>query len=129
MSHKRIPSGSKWEDIVGYSRVVKAGNLIEVAGTTSSDGENVIGKGDYYLQSKYIFEKIEKYLSEAGATLKDVIRTRIYVCDIQQWEAVGKAHAEFFGQIKPVSTMVEVSKLVHPDILVEIEVTAVADEG
>ena len=120
-----ISSGSPWEDIVGYSRAVKIGNIIEVAGTTAMDGDNLIGKDNLYAQTKYIFQKIEKALQEAGASLNDVVRTRMFVTDISKWEEAGKAHGEFFKLIKPVSTMVEVSKLINDDLLIEIEVTAI----
>ncbi len=125
MERKLISSGAKWEDIVGYSRAVKVGNMIEVAGTTAVENDEVVGKNDAYLQTKFIIQKIEKALKEAGASLKDVIRTRMYVTDISKWEDIGRAHGEFFRDIKPASTMVEVKGLVHPDMLVEIEVSAV----
>src|SRR4030095_4143633 len=118
-------SESPWEDVVGYSRVVKTGNIIEVAGTTATDNGTVIVLNDYYKQTRFIIQKIEKYLHKAGAKLEDVTRTRMYVCDISQWELVAKAHAEFFKSIKPVATMVEVNRLITPDLLVEIEVSAV----
>ena len=124
---KKISSGSPWEEIVGYSRAVRVGNIIEVAGTTAMDGEELIGKGDLYAQTIFIFKKIEKALQEAGAELYDVVRTRMYVVDITQWEAAGKAHGEFFKKIKPVSTLVEVSGLINKDLLIEIEVTAILD--
>ena len=126
MKRQNISSGAKWEDIVGYSRAVRVGNIIEVAGTTASDenGE-VIGKGDMYAQTKYIFEKMEKALQEAGASMADVVRTRMLVTDISQWEEVGRAHGEFFKTIKPASTMVEISGLINPDMLIEIEISAV----
>jgi len=120
-------TGAKWEDIVGYCRAVKIGNTVEVSGTVASDGQNVIAKGDFYGQTKFIIEKIEKALRQADFELKDVVRTRIFVTDISKWEAVGKAHGEFFKDIKPVTSMVEVSALIDPDYLVEIEVTAVKD--
>ena len=122
---KNISSGSPWEDIVGYSRAVRVNNIIEVAGTTAMDGDTLIGKGDIYLQTVFIFKKIEKALHEAGASLTDVVRTRMFVTDIARWEEVGKAHAEFFKEIKPVATMLEVSKLINDDLLIEIEVTAI----
>lgn len=122
---KNISSGSPWEDIVGYSRAVRVNNIIEVAGTTAMDGDTLIGKGDIYLQTVFIFKKIEKALHEAGASLTDVLRTRMFVTDIARWEDVGKAHAKFFKEIKPVATMVEVSKLINEDLLIEIEVTAI----
>ncbi|QCR23537.1 RidA family protein [Pontibacter sp. SGAir0037] len=120
-----ISSGAVWEDLIGYSRAVKAGPFIEVAGTTATEGDIVIGKGDAYEQTKYILKKIEKALQEAGATLQQVIRTRIYVTDISQWEAVGRAHGEFFHAIKPASTLIEVKALIHPEQLVEIEASAI----
>ena len=125
MKRQLISSGTKWEDIVGYSRAVRIGNVVEVAGTTAMDGDQLIGKDDVYAQSKFIFEKIEKALHEAGASMTDVVRTRMYVTDINRWEEVGRAHGEFFRSIKPASTMVEISGLVNPDMLVEIEVTAI----
>ena len=125
---QQIGSGSPWEDVVGYSRAVRVGNIIEVAGTTAMDGETLIGKGDVYLQTKFIFTKIEKALQQLGASLKDVVRTRMFVTNIADWEMVGKAHGEFFTAIKPVATMVEVSRLIDGDLLVEIEVTAVIEE-
>ncbi|MFI5220025.1 MAG: RidA family protein [Bacteroidia bacterium] len=122
---KNISSGTKWEEIVGYSRAVRVGNVIEVAGTTAVEGEKVIGENDAYAQTKFILQKIEKALKEADASLKDVVRTRMYVTDISKWEQVGKAHGEVFKNIKPVATMVEVSRLIDEKLLVEIEVTAV----
>lgn len=120
-------TGAKWEDIVGYCRAVKIGNSLEVSGTVATDGSNVIAKGDFYAQTKFIIEKIEMVLKQAGFELKDVVRTRIFVTDISNWEAVGKAHGEFFKDIKPVTSMVEVSALIDPDYLVEIEVSAVKE--
>ncbi|MBP6287977.1 MAG: RidA family protein [Ferruginibacter sp.] len=121
-------SGSPWEDIVGYSRAVRVGNIIEVAGTTAMDGDVLVGKGDLYAQTVYIFKKIEKVLLEAGASLSDVVRTRMFVTNISQWEEAGRAHGEFFRDIKPVATMVEVSNLIDKELLIEIEVTAVVDK-
>lgn len=123
-----VSSGAKWEDIVGYSRAVRVGNVIEVAGTTAMKDGEIVGKNDMYAQSRCIFEIIEKALKEAGAKMEDVVRTRMYVTDISRWEEVGKAHGEFFKTIKPASTMVEVSGLVSSDMLVEIEVTAIVEE-
>jgi enamine deaminase RidA (YjgF/YER057c/UK114 family) len=120
-----ISSGSPWEDAVGYSRAVKVGNIIEVAGTTAMDGDKLVGKDDVYAQTVYIFKKIEKALQQAGATLTDVVRTRMYVTDITEWEQVGKAHGEFFKIIKPASSMIEVSRLINDELLIEIEVTAI----
>jgi enamine deaminase RidA (YjgF/YER057c/UK114 family) len=124
---KRISSGSPWEDIVGYCRAVRAGNIVEVAGTTAMDGDVLIGRGDIYAQTIYVFKKIEAALQEAGASMDDVVRTRMFVTDISQWEAVGKAHGEFFKTIKPVATMVEVSRLINDDLLIEIEATAIIE--
>jgi enamine deaminase RidA (YjgF/YER057c/UK114 family) len=124
----KVSSGSPWEDIVGYSMAIRVGNIVEVAGTTAMDGEVLVAKGDIYKQTVFIFKKIEKALSEAGATLNDVIRTRMFVTDIAQWEEVGKAHGEIFKNIKPVSTMVEVSRLINDDLLIEIEVTATIED-
>ncbi len=118
-------SGAKWEDIVGYARAVKIGNVIEVSGTTAVENGELIGKGNAYLQTKTILKKIEAVLQQAGASLEHVVRTRIYVTDISRWEEVGRAHGEFFRDIKPATTMVEVSALIEPDMLVEIEVSAV----
>jgi len=119
-----ISSGAVWEDMVGYSRAVRIGNIIEVSGTTSVDGDILIGKDDLYAQTRFILLKVEKALHEAGAQITDVVRTRMYVTDISKWEEAGKAHAEFFRDIKPATTMVEVSRLIHPDLLIEIEVSA-----
>jgi enamine deaminase RidA (YjgF/YER057c/UK114 family) len=121
-------SGSKWEDIVGYSRAVKIGNLIEVTGTVASgDDGKVIGKDNAYEQTKFIYQKIEKVLQQAGAEMKDVIRVRMFVTDISRWQEYGKAHSEFFRDIKPCNTMVEVSALIEPDYLIEIEATAIVE--
>ena len=126
MQRKNISSGGKWEDIVGYSRAVRLGNTIFVAGTTAHSIQGVIGKNDAYSQSIYILKKIEKALAEAGASMNDVVQTRMYVINISQnSEAVGRAHGEFFREIKPASTMVEVSSLIDSELLVEIEVTAI----
>lgn len=119
-------SGAVWEDIVGYSRAVKIGNTIEVTGTVAVDeNNNLVGGEDAYLQTKFIIEKIEKILQRAGASLKDLVRTRMFVTDISRWQEYGKAHGEFFSQIKPCTTMVEVSKLIAPEYLIEIEATAI----
>ena len=118
-------SGAKWENIVGYSRAVKVENVIEVSGTTAVDGDTIIGKGNVYEQAVFIFQKIEKVLIEAGSSLQNVVRTRMYITDISKWEEAGKAHALFFKEIKPATTMIEVSKLINEDLLIEIEVTAI----
>lgn len=120
-----ISSGAKWEDIVGYSRAVRIGNIVEVAGTTAVDEQgNVVGLNAPYEQTRFIFTKIEKTLQEAGASLQDVIRTRMFVTDISKWEEFGRAHGEFFRTIKPAASMIEVKGLISPELLVEIEVTA-----
>lgn len=122
---KNISSGAKWEDIVGYSRAVVLGNTIEVSGTVAVDTNNIlVGKGDVYVQTKFILQKIESVLVGAGFQMSDVVRTRIYVTDISQWEDVGRAHGEFFKSIKPATAMIEVKGLISEDYLVEIEVTA-----
>lgn len=119
-------SGAKWEDIVGYSRAVKVGNVVEVTGTVAVDEHNtVIGEGDAYLQTKFIIQKIESVLIKAGASLKDVVRTRMFVTDISRWEEYGRAHGEAFADIRPCTTMVEVSRLIAPEYLIEIEATAI----
>ena len=124
-----ISSGAQWEEIVGYSRAVRIGNVVEVAGTTAVDEEGaVVGVNDPGAQTRFILQKIEKALSQAGATLQDVIRTRIFVTDISRWEEIGRAHGDFFRTIKPVATMVEVKALISPELLVEIEVSAVLDQ-
>ena len=119
-------SGSKWEGIVGYSRAVRTGNLIEVSGTVAVDEHNVlIGEGSAYLQTKFILQKIEAVLKQAGAELKDVVRTRMFVTDISQWEEYGRAHGEFFKDIRPCTSMIEVKALISPAYLIEIEATAI----
>jgi enamine deaminase RidA (YjgF/YER057c/UK114 family) len=120
-----ISSGSPWEDIVGYSRAVRIGNIIEVAGTTAVDGDVLIGGDSMYEQTKFILQKIEKALIAAGASMSDVVRTRVYVTDISKWEEVGRAHGEVFKTIKPASAMVQVSALINKHMLVEIEATAI----
>ena len=125
---KRInyASGAKWEDIVGYSRAVQVGNQIEISGTVAVDEHGkLVGKGDHYLQTQFILQKIEKVLANAGFEMKDVVRTRMFVTDISKWEEIGKAHGEFFHTIKPVTSMIEISKLIDPEHLLEIEVTAI----
>ena len=127
MTKKRlnISSGAYWEDIVGYSRAVKIGNTIEVTGTVAVRNGEVVGKDDPYLQTQCSLKIIEEALGKAGASLEDVIRTRVYVTDISKWQVIGKAHAEVFGKIKPATSMVEVSKLIDPAYIVEIEATAI----
>lgn len=129
MERVNISTGAKWEDIVGYSRAVKIGNIIEVTGTVATDGSGeIVGKNDVYIQTKFIILKVEKVLEQLGAKLGDVIRTRIFTTNISRWEEIGKAHGEFFNEIKPCCTMVEVSALIDKDFLVEIEFSAVVSE-
>ncbi len=125
MQRLNISSGAPWEAKVGYSRAVRIGNVVEVSGTVSQDGDKVIGINDPYEQTKHALAKIEAALVKAGASLHDVVRTRIYVTDISQWEKIGRAHGEFFQAIRPATTMVEVSKLISTVLLVEIEATAI----
>ena len=124
-ARQNISSGAPWESIVGYSRAVRVGNHIWVAGTTATDENgNVVGVGDVAVQSSYALKKIGRALNDAGATFADVVRTRMFVTDIAQWEIIGRIHGEIFGSIRPASTMVEVAKLVDPQHLIEIEVDA-----
>jgi enamine deaminase RidA (YjgF/YER057c/UK114 family) len=126
LKRTNFSSGAIWEDKVGYSRAVKVGNHIEVSGTVASDESgNVVGRDNAYEQTKFVLQKIESVLHKAGASMKDVVRTRMFVTDISQFEAYGKAHGEVFGSIKPCTSMLEVKALVAPEYLVEIEVTAI----
>jgi enamine deaminase RidA (YjgF/YER057c/UK114 family) len=130
MSSTRInySSGAKWEDIVGYSRAVKIGNIIEITGTVAVDeNNNLIGEGSAYLQTKFILQKIELVLKQAGAELKDIVRTRMFVTDISQWEEYGRAHGECFKDIRPCTSMIEVKGLISPEYLIEIEATAIME--
>lgn len=128
MKRTRVSTGTEWESKVGYSRAVRVGDRVEVAGTTATDEDGaIVGEGDPYRQTVQTLSNVEAALEEAGATLADVVRTRIFVTDAERWEAVGRAHGEVFAEIRPATTLVEVSALVDPAMLVEIEAVAVVD--
>lgn len=126
---QNISSGTKWEDVAGYSRAVRIGNIIAVSGTTATNQQgDIVGRGSAYEQTKFIIEKIDKALQEAGASLADVIRTRIYLTDISQWEEASRAHNEAFGNIRPANTMIGINALIGDGYLVEMEADAVITE-
>lgn len=130
VERKRFSSGTKWEPIVDYSRAVRVGNVVHVAGTTATDQQgNLVGIGDAQAQTLQVLSNIKRALESVGAKLEDVVRTRIYVTDITRWEEIGRVHGEFFSKILPATTMIEVKSLVNPQMLVEIEVEAIVNES
>lgn len=128
MKRQKVLTGAPWESVVGYCRAIRVGDRIEVAGTTAMKDGKVVGVGDAYEQTRFILQTIEGALSELGSSMADVVRTRMFVTDISKWEEIGKAHGEFFQEIQPAASMIEIKGLIDPDLLVEIEAEAIVGE-
>lgn len=127
-NRRRVSARTPWEDLVGYSRAVRVGNLIAVSGTAPSDEKgNITAKGDAYAQTVFAIKKVEAALKELGASLEDVVRTRVFTTDVSRWREIARAHREFFGNAKPANTLVQVTRLIDPDMLVELEVDAIKE--